>query len=102
MRKQAGFLEDVADGAGEGWPKRRIVLPYVVIDGAIAVGELVESSDATQNRGLPTSRWSEESSDACSRHGEGCVELKGAEPSLEGDVDRSCSLHLPAVRRVSR
>src|SRR5215471_13414563 len=96
MRKQAGFLEDVAYGASEGRPKRRTVLPYVVIDGEIAVGELVEPSDATQNRGLPTSRWSEESSDACRRYGEGCVEIERAEPSLEGDTDRSCSLHLPA------
>ncbi len=77
VRKQARFLEDVAERPLVGRQERSVaVLPDVAVDVADAVGEPVQARDAAQHRGLAAARRTEQRGHALRRRGEAGVERR--------------------------
>src|SRR5665647_1118028 len=96
MRKQAGFLEDVADRTLVRGAEGRPVLPDVACHDAGPVRDAVQSGETPQHRGLPAAGRPEESGHADSWCHERGVQLEAADSSSKGCVDDGLFPHAPA------
>src|SRR5208282_2229020 len=97
MRKQAGFLEHIAQRPLIGRQENAVaVLPQVAVNVAQAVVEAQKTGNATQNRGLAAARGAEQSGDALGRRGEAGVERELAYRAPEDGVDAIFRRHMRA------
>ena len=90
MTEQAGFLEDVAEGAPVCWPEPLAVLPEFLADPQIALGVPLQSGDGPQQGSLAATGGTEQGAHAPSRnlqlHRQGEIATLDMEGRLDGQT----------------
>ena len=100
MPKQRRFLKHNAERPTIGGAELRGVLPHIITEREVTVGEPLEPGGTPQQRGLAAAGRTEERREPTRLRLEGRIEHERAELATKACADRTVAVHCPARRKL--